>query len=118
MADKQKPKGKAGQWEIEHNIVLSTGHITLKDRDLLHEDAGPWESRPKPGLIVYEYEEGFFLHCSPDQGFFEDELRVAQHRGYSADLIALMRLAKAQNCKFVHLDADGPVHPNLPQHDW
>lgn len=99
--------------------MFSTGHITKKDEELLTSDAeAKRDDHVKQELLVYNYPEGFFVYCASDDDSFAEDAESALAFGYSQDLINLMRIAKENNCKFLHLDADGPLHTTLPHHEW
>ena len=46
------------EYEIEHNLVLSTAHITKKDDEQLALEA---ETNLAPDLCVYHYEYGYMI---------------------------------------------------------
>jgi hypothetical protein len=111
------------QLEIEHNLVVSTWHITKKDAGLLEADAEykKAEVTQGPNLIVYRYEEGFFVYCAPpsgDEEFTEQYDQQVKERGYSKALIELIQVTRRHGCKFLHLDSDGEVYDIFPTFDW
>lgn len=90
-------------------VDCSTTHITKSDCSLLEELAGNFP------LVVYEYEEGFFVH-TPEM---TEDLRaaLAQH-GMSSQFIRLVDDAQAQGATYLQLDADGEVYAHLARFEW
>ena len=92
---------------IEKYMDVSTCYITEQD------DAKLGYSNPP--IPVYEYEYGYFVHCS---GFYGDTEQECREFGMSDDFINLMKYAYSQGCGFVKLDADGDDTLTFPKHDW
>lgn len=95
-------------------MEASTGHITEKDNKLLNSsciflEKGKDFSNP---ILHYKYEEGSFIYVPQ---FFK---RPLKEYGYSKDFINLMRLAHENKCKYLQLDRDALIYPELPQFDW
>jgi len=87
-------------------VDASTGHITKKDNELL-------KRTDLPGISLYEYEYGYFVYLS------EDETKESiTSVGLSADFTFLYLKARETGAKFLTLDCDGTVYPDLPQHNW
>lgn len=92
--------------------MLSTAHIPRRDAkafDIAQKDrAGTdywWVEYPLFGYRILLDNEGSAV---------EDAIQC----GCSAALVDLMRLARKLKCKWLVLDADGPVRDDLPQFDW
>lgn len=114
-----KTKKKAPEFEIERVLNMCTSHITRKDSELLTAAAeAKRNDNMTDDLLVYDYPEGFFIYCSAEEEYADNDARTAAFRGYSVDLINLLRLTHKLGCKFLNLDRDGPRHDELPQHDW
>ena len=100
---------------------VSTMHVTKEDADLLAVDArirsGKRDPRI-PALIVFGYEEGFFVHVPEDEETFKDGLRMAKRHGYSKGMLKLLRLARDEGASFLRLDADGEPYGGLRTFDW
>lgn len=87
--------------------VITTGHISVATRDLLHSVAAD-QCKPSDGITdVAEYTSGFFVRfCeetpldNPDMQAIRDWLDTA---GY--DL-------------WVRIDSDGDTVPGLPIYEW
>lgn len=87
-------------------VDASTGHITEQDNELLQKD-------DLPGLIVYPYDYGFFVYLS------EDETKESiLSSGFSGGFVYLFEQARDTGAKFLNLDCDGPIYPELPQFNW
>jgi len=108
LAEKQRPL------EFSAILIVSTSHITAGDIKRLKTDvAVAW---PIPRLLVYEYDEGFFVYCW-HECLDEIYLPHAKKRGYSQAMLSLLRLASKTGCKFLCLDADGPVYDEMKTFD-
>jgi hypothetical protein len=100
-------------FEISRNLVASTAHITMEDRDLL-EAAGEGESP----LVVYSFEYGFLIYIPTDPAKVAEEGAAALARGYSQALVDLLALTSKEGCRYLLLDQDGPIYDNLPAFMW
>lgn len=103
--------------EFEKNVVFSTAHISLEDSKKLSAWARKIRDFQGDEFLVYEYPEGFFVYIPPLSSF-ADALDDAEHHGMSPGFIKLFILAKDNECKFLHLDGDGPQHEELENYDW
>lgn len=92
-------------------LDVSTGHITKSDYGLLDDAFVTKEGT----FTVYKYEEGYFIHISPDTN--KNTYQQAEKEGYSEDFINLTRIAFNLKCWFLRLDCDGIVYPELPFHE-
>lgn len=92
------------QLEIQKMLACSTSHVTQDDTICLSEEEG---------LVAHEYKEGFFVHV-PDAAC-DDELVAI---GYSPAFLALLKLARANDCDYLTLDCDGPEIEGLQTFDW
>ena len=104
---------------IDKILDVGTKHISFEDSKRLEEDAQRTDVRNpgKPTLIVYQYDCGFFVYVNidPDEPLDEESLRST----YSGALVRLIALAKAHDCRFLRLDADGTDHAGeLEVFDW
>ena len=88
-------------------LDISTIHISEEENGYLQNINSP--------LITYEYNEGFFVYVPIS--FIIDEPNIIK-TGFSEGFINILKLAAAQDCKFVCFDADGIVYEDLPQYDW
>lgn len=95
---------------LERVLSISTGHVAEKDIRLL-------EGAPHP-LVVYQYEEGLFLSTV----FYEPTSNRARESlalmGFSEAFIVIFEWAQKNMVRWINLDADGDVYPELPQFDW
>jgi hypothetical protein len=92
-------------------VEASTAHITKKDAELLMHTFCP--------VSVYDYPEGFFIHVAGDWDGRGIELKQdAISFGFSEAFGELLRLAHGTGAKFLNLDCDSFVYPQLPQFSW
>ena len=96
---------KIRKLEIARVLIVSTAHIRPQDQALLEE-----QEQSASALIVYSKAEyGWLILC---------DKRPLDKHVLSAELIALIRLARAQGCTWLMLDRDGPIYPQLATFDW
>lgn len=105
------------EYEIQHMLVLSTGHIREKDKIILEMIA---ESEEYPdAFIVFDQDYGFLISiCQESLEDAEAELRMREEYQLSDEFIHLLHLAISLDCNFLMLDRDGIEYPNLPVFDW
>jgi hypothetical protein len=107
-----KTKEKKMEYEIERNLVVSTGHISQEDDVLLTDEA---ETNLTPDLVVYKYEYGYLIYISdPLDELIEGRIK----KNYTEAFVNLLKLAKEQKCSYLKLDCDGQIYDNLPTFDW
>lgn len=95
--------------EIEKVLVLSTGHITKSDMELL-------QSKKECGLIVYDTE--FWTQVFLGQEMVVKDLEVS---GFSREFISILTWCQSfapQQLDYVKFDADGPVIEGWRVFDW
>lgn len=92
--------------EISKMLTLSTTHMSLKT-------AQSMEKGEDFGLVIYEkLDYGWFILVDP-------EVLDADESGViPADLYHLLHVAKNHDCRWLDLDCDGNVEPDLPAYDW
>ena len=99
------------------SLDISTGHLTLKDEDLLKEASKGTTANP---VVAYKYEEGYFVYCS-GEGIrdvdTEDEYGYLSY-GYSIQFLAILKRAKELGCKYVQFDRDGVSYEDLETYEW
>jgi len=95
-------------YEINKEIVFSTGHITENDSQEL-----TWCHNGISGkeVTTYQYEYGFRVWVDPN-------LEIKEFTELSASFWELFEIAKEQKCKWLILDEDGVTYENLKQFDW
>lgn len=104
-------------------LEASTGHVLKSDMEAL-EDGDPLcmprldmatglphTFVPSP-VIAYRYEFGAFVFLS------EDYLEELDATGYSKAFKDLYRWALSHGCKYLQLDSDATIYPELPWHKW
>ena len=95
------------KYEIERTLVLSTGHITSQDDEMLTKG-----ELPSPSVDPFSF--GYRIYIGTET----DPYQECAASGLSAALAALMVLAREQRCTWLKLDADGPLRDDLPKFDW
>jgi hypothetical protein len=124
---KRRPTPRSGPYEIAHALVLSTGHITRKDSDLLDRDTAPVIAFQKAagqgptGKGTAHYDAfGYWVHVPDAQSDadFARSMTAIQQAGYSPALVELLQLARRLGCQWLMLDRDGELRSDLPRFDW
>jgi len=95
-----------GNHEIQRDLVVSSRHITLNDKEILEG-----ESNSSGHYVVYEYEYGFYVWVEPEKQWVD-------YFHFSPDFQHLIYIAKKLNCQYLKIDSDGNEYPDLPLHDW
>lgn len=86
--------------DIYNYLDISTGHLSPDDVKSLDNDAECTSSSPcDPTLIVFKYDEGWFVVVPSDDGEFKE--------AYSDQLALILKEARENDCCFVRFDADG-----------
>lgn len=89
-------------------LDLSTGHLP--------EDLGQ-DLTGHAGVVAYDLPYGWLLAVPPD---LDDH--IAEYAGtpdaVPDPIVGIWRLAGRHGCRYVLLDQDGPVEPELPTYDW
>jgi len=88
-------------------LDCSTGHIPLKDANLLAVYKG--------ALPVYPYPEGFWVHVCEDD---DDNVKTLRKAGFSKSFLNVLAFARSKGCYFLRLDSDGKTYSELKQHSW
>jgi hypothetical protein len=93
---------------------VNTRHITKKDTQSLDYDSG---FRGDAILTVYPYDSGYFVATSIAGD--EAAMRSLEDGGaYSPEFLALLRMANAQGCWYLRIDADADVIDCLKEFYW
>lgn len=85
---------------------ISTAHITRKDDELL--------CRKHPSIIRFKKDCGYFVYTV----FANNNVEVLREKGFSEAFINLLLKAQSEDLKWLELDADGEIYPDLPQFKW
>lgn len=104
-AKRYKTKSKNPQYNIEKTFVVSTGHITTHDDDILTKT-----------MIAIKEEFGYKLNLNDRE--LVEELTAA---GCSAALLNLVNRGGTLGCDNLLIDSDGPIYgPELghPVFEW
>jgi hypothetical protein len=91
------------KYEISRMLTVSTAHITLADNKKLS---------PKNPSSVISIDQGFGYLISI-RDYTKKELA-----GYSAAFRKLLKIAAEQDCAWLSIDRDGPVHKHLKTFKW
>ena len=91
-------------------VEASTAHITEKDAGLLGHTFCP--------ISVYDYPEGFFIHVAGEKYRGIELKQDAASFGFSEAFANLLVLAHESGAKFLNLDCDSFIYPELPQFEW
>jgi len=98
---------------LEKMVVISTGHITRKDADILKEGS------PFLMLRVIPHEYGWFVtgYADPHEDWpdYSDHLREL---GLSESFIMILFDLRVSNVLWVNFDCDGYEIENLPTYEW
>ena len=97
---------------VRRFLDVSTCHVTAKDCELLSYDSETHACGPQIASVV-AHPYGYWLIANS-----EDMESTLREHGYSENLIAVMRKARALDCAWINLDADGTEHPDLNRHEW
>lgn len=115
--------------DIEKILNLSTAHITERDNGHLSQcaklsnpSACHSEVEQKYNAAGWVIETGFgFMVFVPPKGNVEeveDHVKGFKFAGLSKEFLALFKLAAERGCRWLRLDCDIPVVPELQQFDW
>lgn len=106
-----KTKTKTNAYEINHELVLSTGHIPWSDAEIF--DKIPTQEHLQLDYWWVEVPEfGYRIIVNEDI-----EAEILQN-GRSVALLNLVKLARTLKCKWLVLDPDGQFRDDLPKFDW
>ena len=92
-------------FEIFKTMVASTAHIEEQDLEALRVFSD--------FFIVQEDDYGSAILISD-----EDSLKHISQLRVSEGLKLLVLFAASNGCRWLRLDADGPLYDNLPVYDW
>lgn len=98
----------------------STGHINKNDDQLLKQSEHSFKEGDTNfnSVIVYSYEEGYFVFVAYDKSELSEVYKGLEDLGYSMALINLMKTARKHGCKYLQLDGDGVEYTDLPRFNW
>ena len=115
--------------EIEITLVVSTGHLTKEDNDLLEKGSaaifspGKWGDNLRPygtsalPVSVYPFHHGFIVHVHEELGEPSFEKEVSGY-GLSEHFWNVLKAGKAHGATWVKFDCDGLLYDELPCFDW
>lgn len=96
-------------------ICLSTAHVTSADINGCLASTGA--DQP---VFSAEHEYGAFIYIPQSHRGVWELCRDAREFGYSESFAKLIRFGSANECRYIHLDCDGPTQDSdqLDIHDW
>lgn len=94
--------------DITKVLTISTAHITEEtDRKLQDES-----EVNNMCISVYDKAEyGYWIYIDPYD-------RLMRNENIPVDLLNCIKLAQQNDCRWLCLDCDGEVVPELPTYDW
>jgi hypothetical protein len=101
---------------IEKYLDMSTGHMTRLDGEILQSMEDGKKDKTGDPLIWDPHSFGWWVYTK-----MEDDLDFNKRMlefGYSGALVKILNQASAEGFTWIKFDADGFVHPNVPQHGW
>jgi len=105
--------------EIEKSLMVSTAHVLQKDMELLEqENSYPYTVHHNEyGAMIYIVKD-MVIPVTQSVEFIKEGDFDKQLSDFSKDFRTLLKLAQENDCTWLHLDCDGTVYPELPEHDW
>ena len=100
---------------VTKNLDISTGHISRTDAALLDVCA---RNTGMPPVIVYKYDEGYFVYVTDDEGSFIDTVATVKTAGFSREFVDVLKLARANGCKYAQIDRDGEIYKDTRVFNW
>ena len=95
-------------YEIQKTLILSTSHINEEESEILEALSSP-HSPDIYDLIVHSHGTyGWNIYVA-------DVLAPNQKM---PNLNRLIKIAQSNDCAWLRLDCDGPVHDELQEFDW
>lgn len=100
-------------YEINKELVLSTGHIQKCTSEILNMKDKQTDELAE--VLIWERSEfGYKIYIPLHDGPVYD-IGVGR---ICPELPALMMLASLHDCKWLVFDADGPQHEEFPKFEW
>ena len=93
-------------FEINKEIVFSTGHISEKCREALVEAS---KGVYRDAEAIYEDEYGFRIHILP--------LETPESTEYP-ELNKILKIAIENECVWLRFDRDGPIYEGFDVFEW
>ena len=105
--------------EIEKSLVVSTGHVTKKDMDLLEvENSYPYTvHNHEYGAMVYIVKD-MVIPVEQSVEFITEGSYDEQIVAFSRDFRRILRLAQQNDCTWLRLDCDGSELEGYHINDW
>lgn len=101
-------------YEIQKELVISTAHVHPDTMENL-EMGGYF----REFLIVYDHGEyGVRIYTSPSNDEVFERECAKKLLPHHHELVALLNVARANECTFLRLDRDGPEHDEHPNYSW
>lgn len=105
--------------EIAKTLVLSTGHVTEQDMNLFKDpESYPYTNYETGyGVMIYLVTD-IVIPVEQSVAFICDGHDTEKLLAFSRDFRRLLKLAQDNDCQWLHLDCDGNIYEELPQHEW
>jgi len=104
--------------EIEKTLVVSTIHIMEAD-DAFFTQLQIEPFKLTPPLIIDDLTYGWYIYIPSDENDFNETCKSIQEDTSLSDIfLDLFKLTRELDCRYLKLDRDGPIAPDLPQGDW
>ena len=100
-------------YEIQTTMVVSTGHISMKDSNLLTRDAERRDGSHTCAVDSFQY--GFYIYIPEEDDSYS---LIQKSELYSDAFKNLIRIAREHSCQYLKLDRDGQTYPGLKTFDW
>jgi len=123
---------------IEKTMVLSTGHISSEDNDLLSKTIKhvkgkitkhPYTERDYPYKVV-DHGDGYIIYVPTGTYFSESNSEgyitklepsdwdIIVLKGFSSAFKKILNLAISNDCCWVNLDAGADIYEDLEEFEW
>lgn len=99
-------------YEINTEIVFSSGHITERDNETLEAIAQPF---PSSTLLIYPYDGGYRIHLEEEK---ISQLKAANIDCLSDSFWKLAEIGVSENCQWLRIDCDGQTFEHLETFNW
>jgi len=101
---------------ITKNLDISMEHISQEDALMLDKHA--LYDVPITPVVVYKYDEGYFVYVPDGAENFSDTVASAKGAGYSKEFIDVLKLARTNGCKYAQIDCDGETYDGHRIFEW
>jgi len=100
----------------ERILVLSTGHMTKLDAEMLTDLSNTNYGPPLPR--IFSHQLGWILCIPMELENYTKCLKALKAYGFNEAFIRAVALAARLGCSFLNFDQDGLQVDELPLHEW